>query len=605
MSLHGPALDQPQLIDVDGLDASSTWLLTNHELSFFADAQSDVGNLFFYRANATYARSLRLALATYHGDALVPIANRYYPGYQETILGSEGLIVSKRVIAPLQSAEDRALLWQLECQAEGDTLMRMEVEIDWGEPLTQRLVDGLLVAQRDPQPGKGVYGQSSAASTRIFGNPLAPPYISEFDDAAGSARLAWFVLVNGEVDVELLLTLSEVGEQMAWNGFLALRDSDRAREQTGRAWQRLLGAGRLWTPDGALNHKVNAARRRALQHLVRWKPGFAPADREIVPLPHLFALLDSVDPVLSRNLLAHLRRLAERTQGRLPRLFPTGGEEPQTPTPVELAYANYAYLKALHEHLQRHPSAELIEEHYAALSLCAETLILSRPQLQQGASEGDLRALEDALRQSLRLATLKRDGVNAVRWESEACEYKRVADELKESHLTPGPSPLGEGRTAPAPDSSTTDALPTAALPTDAATTDHWRTSANAPAHWDDPWAAAMFASESLWRGIGYTIERNQIRLKPRFPKEWDWWAVQALPTPLGVLTAVWDGATLHANLAIKTSLPFQQHARIDLRGTDELDFDPRFIFTDVVDGAEQQSHFRLSFYDEIGAGSS
>lgn len=586
MTLQGQALDQPQLIDVDGLDDSATWLLANPELSFTADANSDVADLFLYRAGKPYARTLRLTLATFHGDALLPIANRYYPGYQETILGSEGLIVSKRLIAPLHSAEDRSLLWQLECQAEGDTLMRMEVEIDWGEPLTQRLVDGLLVAQRDPQPGKGIYGQSSAASTRIFGNPLAPPTEVSLDDETGTAHLAWFVLVNGEVDVELLLTLSDVGEQMAWTGFLALRDSDRAREQTIRAWQRLLGAGRLWTPDAPLNHKVNAARRRALQHLVRWKPGVAPADRAIIPSARFVVLLDSVDPVLSRNLLAHLRRLAERTEGRLPTLFPVGAETPPPPTAAELTYTNYAYLKALHEHLQRHPNPELIDEHYAAISLCAEALIRSRPQLQQDASEQDLRTLEDALRRSLRLATLKRDGVNAVRWESEACEYKRVADELKESQT----AHTGELT------HKTTDLPATGTLTTDTLTTDHWHAPGNAPAHWSDPWAAIAFADETLWNGLGYTFERNQIRLKPGFPKEWNWWAVTALPTPLGALTLVWDGTTLHANLPIKTALPFLQHTRIEVRGTDEFDFDPRFLFVDSTDDGERQTSFRLTF---------
>ena len=383
-----------------------------------------------------------------------------------------------------------------------------------------------------------------------------------------------------------------MGEQMAWNGFLALRDSARAREQTERAWQRLLGAGRLWTPDATLNHKVNRARQRAVQHLVRWKPGFAPADRTIAPLPQLVALLDSIDPVLSRNLLAHLRRLAERTEGRLPHRFPAGGEEVSVSTPAEMAYANYAYLKALHEHLRRHPDTKLIEEHYAAVSLCAEVLVLARPQLQQNAAESDLRRLEDALRQSLQLATLKRDGVNAVRWESEACEYKRVADEISASSL---PIAVEREQTDPTLDPSPGEKGESTASP-DVPAADHWHTPQNAPAHWDDPWAAAAFAAETLWQGLGYTIERNQIRIKPCFPKVWDWWAVQSLPTPLGALTVVWDGATLHTNLAIKTSQHSVQHSRIELRGADELDSDPRFIFVDIVDGSETTSVFRLAF---------
>lgn len=566
MSLPAAGVDAPQLVNADGLNEASTWLLANQEVSFLADAQSDMRELFLYRAAARYARSMRLTLSTFSGsysgafedEPLLPTANRYYPGYQETILGTEeaaeGLIVSKRLIAPLQSAEDRSLLWQLECQAEGDTLMRMDVEIEWGEPLTQRLVDGLLVAQRDPQPGKGIYRQSSAASTRIFGNPNAPPDKVEFDDEAGTARMSWHVLVNGEVDVELLLTLSDVGEQMAWNGFLALRDSDRAREQTMRAWQRLLGAGRLWTPDMALNHKVNGARRRALLEYVRWKPGFAPADRAMAHMVDFVAALDAIDPVLSRNLLAHVRRLAERTVGRLPERFVLEGEE-VAPRSADLVWTNLAYLKALHEHLLRFPNPELLQEHYAAVTLCAEVLIGSRAALQEGASERDLRALEDALRQALRLATLKRDGVNAVRWESEACEYKRVADELAESQTMAAPSMEGDKNIAA------------------------WQTEADAPAQWQNAWAAVAFANATLWKGLGYTFDGKQIRLKPAFPQEWGWWAVLDLPTPLGALTVVWDGAMLHSNLPLKTALPHQVHARISLRGADEIDFAPRFIF--------------------------
>lgn len=578
MTMHGAALVQPQLIDVDGLDGDSTWRLANQELSFLADAHSDVRDLYLFRASAPYARTMRLVLSSFHGDALLPIANRYYPGYQESILGSEGLIVSKRLIAPFQSAEDRALLWQLECQAEGDTLLRMDVEIDWGESLVQRFVDGLLVAQRDPQAGKGIYGQSRAASTRIFGNPLAPPDSSALDDDAGTARLSWFVLVNGEVDVELLLTLSEVGEQMAWHGFLALRDSNRAREQTARAWQRLLDAGRLWTPEIAHNVTLHAARLRALQHLARWKSGFAPADRQIPPLTQLVALLDSVDPVLSRNLLAHTRRLAERTQGRLPIHFPAGGEELSAPTPADLVHTNHAYLKALHEHLQRHPDAALLEEQYAAVTRCAEALIRMRAQLEQGASEGDLRLLEDALRQSLRLATLKRDGVNAVRWESEACEFKRVADE--------------KAATTPVTAGESTESVPSA----EALARAFWQVPQDAPAHWSDAWAAADFAAHWLWHGLGYSVEQGQIRLKPTFPETWEWWAVQSLPTPAGTLTVVWDGAYLHANLPIKTALPFVQHSRITLHGADEHDFAPYFVFVDETDAGEQRTSFPLTF---------
>lgn len=105
----------------------------------------------------------------------MPMVTRFFPGHQELILGTEGVIVSKRVAVPRQSDHDRSVLWLLDCQAEGDRLLRLEVTIDWGEPLTQRIVDGLLVAQRNPGPARGIYQQSNADLTCVFGNPQARP----------------------------------------------------------------------------------------------------------------------------------------------------------------------------------------------------------------------------------------------------------------------------------------------------------------------------------------------------------------------------------------------------------------------------------------------
>ena len=133
------------------------------------------------------------------------------------IAGGNALLapsVTKRLITPWKSPDDKALIWLLECQAEGDRLLKLEVEIDWGEPLTQRMVDGLLVAQRDPEPARGIYAQSNAESTRIFGNPHGRPDQVDIDDAS-RARLIYHVPVNGIVEVPLIFTVSDVGEQLA------------------------------------------------------------------------------------------------------------------------------------------------------------------------------------------------------------------------------------------------------------------------------------------------------------------------------------------------------------------------------------------------------
>jgi hypothetical protein len=226
-----PILDQPQSIDFDSIDAHAAYLLANHDLYFYADAETDLHDLTWPWADECYARHIRMRISDAHGDThgegLVPMVTRYFGGYQEVILGSEGVIISKRLAVPLGSNYDRAVLWMLECQAEGDRLLRLEIEIDWGEPLTQRMVDGLLVAQQNPGRAQGIYSQKNADSTRVFGNPQGRPSSLELDDENGRATLVYYVLVNGIVEVPLILTISDVGEQVAWNGFLALRDGER------------------------------------------------------------------------------------------------------------------------------------------------------------------------------------------------------------------------------------------------------------------------------------------------------------------------------------------------------------------------------------------
>src|SRR5690606_10555951 len=157
MNPSDPILDQPQDIDYDAIDPAATYRLANHDIVFDVNATTDVQNLVWPWADATYLRSLTMRVRDPQLEELAPMITRYYPGYQETILGSEGMIISKQVAAPLGSAYDRGILWMLDCQAEGDRLIRIDIEIDWGEPLTQRMVDGLLVAQRNPGQARGIY----------------------------------------------------------------------------------------------------------------------------------------------------------------------------------------------------------------------------------------------------------------------------------------------------------------------------------------------------------------------------------------------------------------------------------------------------------------
>ena len=120
-------------------------------------------------------------------------------------------------------------------------------------------------------------GQSNAESTRVFGNPYGRPDEVHLEDPQ-RARLVYHVLVNGMVEVPLLLTISDVGEQVAWNGFLSLRDVEQVFDASSEAWNRLLRAGRLWTPDPAFNHAVHDGKLEAIRRVQRLRSGWSPSD---------------------------------------------------------------------------------------------------------------------------------------------------------------------------------------------------------------------------------------------------------------------------------------------------------------------------------------
>ena len=107
---------------------------------------------------------------------------------------------------------------------------------------------------------QGIYAQTMPTAPVSLAIPMGGPISMESPTTAGR-NLVYHVLVNGMVEVPLLLTLSDVGEQMAWNGFLALRDTERAFELSVKAWNQLLKAGRLWTPDPNLNQAIQVGQR--------------------------------------------------------------------------------------------------------------------------------------------------------------------------------------------------------------------------------------------------------------------------------------------------------------------------------------------------------
>ena len=76
MNPFDPILDQPQSIDVDAIDSSVSYRLANQELAFTVDAETDLYDLVWPWADATYVRSIRLRISDAQQDDLAPIVTR-------------------------------------------------------------------------------------------------------------------------------------------------------------------------------------------------------------------------------------------------------------------------------------------------------------------------------------------------------------------------------------------------------------------------------------------------------------------------------------------------------------------------------------------------
>lgn len=569
MTSSSPILDQPQSIDYDLLPPGPINRLANQELFCTVDAATDVYDVTWPWAGAVYARSIRLAISDWQDGALTPLVTRCFPGHQETIAGAEGMIVTKRLVLPWKSPDDRALLWLLECQAEGDRLLRLEVTIDWGEPLSQRMVDGLLVAQRNPGPERGIYGQSNAESTRVFGDPHGRPDEVDLSDPH-CARLVYHVLVNGIVEAPLMLTLSDVGEQMAWNGFLALRDAEQIFDASSNQWDGLLRSGRLWTPDPQFNAAVDAARLVALRGVQHLRTGWAPSSRRTQDVPAFVHAWDAIDPIVSRNLLAHLRRAAEQGEGRLPERLPLHPKTPARPAPPQEWTAGAAgYLAALRSHYAHHGDAAWLAEHSAALAACSEALLRLRWEAPDAAdTTASVRAA--ALADAAALAEALGDAVNAERWRSEL------------AHLSAAPA-----------------AAAAVALPGWAERYGWHAGSSGRLWRFDDDLAAARLAGDAVFQGCGLRRQADSFAVAPVWPAAWRWWALLGLGLPDGKrLSLLWDGATLHATQPVTSALPVRRWQRIQLHGASEFDFNPYFELTPPSHSGDtgQKERFRPSF---------
>lgn len=570
-----PILDQPQSSDYADLPPGAFNRLANHELICWLDAACNPHAIYWPWGDHLYARSITMRVTDIQEGELAPLVTRFFPGHQEVIAGSEGVIVTKRLGTPYKTTDDRAIFWLLECQAEGDRVLRLEIDIDWGEPLSQRIVDGLLVAQHNPGPARGLYQQSNAESTRIFGNPHGRPDQVDLDDPA-RAHLTYHVLVNGIVEVPLILAVSDVGEQLAWSSFLSLREVEEIYDISSRNWTRRLQAGRLWTPDPEFNLAVERARLEAVRHLQRHRTGTAPSDRRVEHIPTLVAAWDALDPVQSRNLLAHLWRVAEATEGQLPETLPALPNLIIAGRPESLLTTNGAYIQALAAHTHRHRTAsQFLREHLNSVRLCADALVRLRAEEPTLFSlPAPYQTLATHLRTAAYLAARAGDEVDAARWES---EWRYLAEKISAAPIAPEYD-FDLERWAAA---------------------SGWRRHRERPPDFEDPWMGMNLVGAAIWRGVGLRDRGDAIFVEPAWMMQrWPWWALLDITlTEERRLSVVWDGATLHTTRPVHSAFPVRVHRQIQLLHIDEFDFDPVFeMIRGEAGAAEERLRFKPKF---------
>ena len=123
-------------------------------------------------------------------------------------------------------------------------LSRFGLKSTGANPWSSAWLTGFWSHKRSPGEAKGAHDQRNAESTRVFGAAEGRPDRVSFPTDS-QAQLLYHVLVAGQVDLPLILSLSDVGEQVAWNGFLVQRDISRAFNRSLNSWRDITHRGRL------------------------------------------------------------------------------------------------------------------------------------------------------------------------------------------------------------------------------------------------------------------------------------------------------------------------------------------------------------------------
>ena len=227
----------------------------------------------------------------------------------------------------------------------------------------------------------------------------------------------------------------------------------------------------------------------------------------MLAVPALVRAWDAIDPAISRNLLAHVRRVAEQSEGRLPTFLPARPKETLPAVTSETLVANHAsYLLALHQHWLAQGDQAWLKEQQAAIQLCAEALVRLRwedPQATQLATVQTSIAV--SLQYAVELAEVVGDELNAVRWKSEVQVLARGG--LPERVNAAGDGPWSR-----------------------------WLAGTSRQAVEQQPWRFAPpaegigLAGDAVWMGCGLHWRASELWVEPAWPGAWGWWALLSLP---------------------------------------------------------------------------
>ncbi|MCZ7570111.1 MAG: hypothetical protein M5U01_16210 [Ardenticatenaceae bacterium] len=336
--------------------------------------------------------ALQQARGTFVPEPLAALVTRFFPGHQETIFGTEGLILTLRAFVPIGTGYERAVGWLIEIQAEGPRLLQVDVDLRFAgagqDPSHERLVRlgedrGQLVGTSEPIHLRR-FGLTlgSPNEVRVFGTPSGPPDQVVLG-APARARLTYRLLVEGTIAVPFILSYSPAGEQVAWSGFLALSDLERFAAQSARSLEQHLSTARVLTPEAPINRALAWASATSLrvQHTFAAGPAVAAspgsADVAVGTAAWYAIAADWLTPAFSDALLKTLATKAQTETGALASVL-HGRTEGQETFDLDVSDATPLFILAVAHHGAAMGDSAFGEALWPAVRQAADALLAAR-----------------------------------------------------------------------------------------------------------------------------------------------------------------------------------------------------------------------------------